>query len=85
MAKNVVNRDVKSAYRPQHQLPAFVGQSNVPLSMSDTQGNPPSVFGVIEDPHPFTTRDNSIHLRPSAKPVSSAALLHDLAPKNAGR
>ena len=39
MANILVNRDVKSASRPQHQVVASVGQCNVPPSMSDTQSD----------------------------------------------
>ena len=36
-----------------------MSQGNVPLSMSDTKGKPRSVFGIAEDTHPFTTRDET--------------------------
>ena len=86
MAKNVVNRDVNSAFRPQHKLVTFVGQGNVPFGMSNTKGNTSRVLGIIEATHTFTTRnDKSIHLKASAKPVSSAVLLlYEVADKNVG-
>ena len=66
MNKNVMDRDMKSAFRPQHQFVAFVGQGNVPFSMSNTEGNTCRVLGIIEDPHPFAARNEKIiHQRTS--------------------
>ena len=42
MARNVVNRDVRSASRPQHKVITFVSQGHVLLSMGDTERNPRS-------------------------------------------
>ena len=57
MAKNMMNRDVKSIIGPQNKVITFVGQGNVPSSMSDTQSDTRSVFRVIQNAHPFAKSD----------------------------
>ena len=71
--KNMMNKDVKSAFGQQSKVITSVGQGNVSPGISDTQGNSRSVLQIREHTHPFTTRnENSVHPRGSAKPVSSA-------------
>ena len=53
----MLNGDVEFALRPQNKLATFDRQNNVPSSMSDTQSDTRSVFRVIQNAHPFTTRD----------------------------
>ena len=43
-AKNMMNGDVGFALGPQIKVVTFVGQSNVPTTMSDTQSNTRNVF-----------------------------------------
>ena len=55
--------------------------------MSDTQSDTRSGFRDIQNAHPFATEwmKECVHLRASAKPVSSAVLLlREVAPKSAG-
>ena len=48
MAKNVMDRDMKIASRPQHELVALVGQCNLLFSVSNTKCNTSRVFGIIK-------------------------------------
>ena len=56
----MVSRDVKLTFASQNQVITVAGQANVPSSVSDTNGNTRSVLGVVQDTHPFTTRDTKV-------------------------
>ena len=82
MAKNMMNRDAKSAFGPQNQIVTIACQGNVSLGVGNTQSYPRSVLGIIEDTHRSPSGMNKfVHSRASAPPVSSAVLLQqDVAP-----
>ena len=60
VAINMVSGDVKHTFVSPNQVITVAGQANVPSSVSDTNGNTRSVLGVVEDTHPFTTRDKKV-------------------------
>ena len=53
MPENVMDRDMKIALRPQHELVAVVDQGNVPSSMCKTKGNTCRASGIIKNQHFF--------------------------------
>ena len=57
MAENVMDRDMKIALRPQHELVAVVDQGNVPSNMSKTKGNTCRASGIMKNPHSFAARN----------------------------
>ena len=60
VAINVANGDVKLTFSCQNQVLTFAGHGNVSSSVSDTKGNTRSTLGVVEDTHPFTTREKKV-------------------------
>ena len=57
--KTMMNREVKSIFGPQNKVITYVGQGNVPSSMSDTQSDTRSVFRVIQNANPLARRDET--------------------------
>ena len=60
VAVNMVSGDVNLIFGSQVQVITVAGQANVSSSVSDTKGNTRSMFGSVQDTHPFTTRDKKV-------------------------
>ena len=58
-----MNGDVFFALGPQNEVVTFVGQGNVPPSMSDTVSDTRSVTRVTQNSHRFAMSDEKLHLR----------------------
>ena len=74
MAKNGMNRDEKSAFGPQHQLVAFVGQRNDPFSVSYTEGYTCRMLGITEDSHPGSHEAGAQRIRTKLSGETAAVL-----------
>ena len=82
----MMNRDVKSIFGQQNKVIKFVGQGNVPSSMSDTQSDTRRVIRVILNAHPFAKRDETFGPSEGFSKTSelSGVVADEVAPINAG-